>query len=401
MKTVRILLITANATPIPAVKGGATETMMTHLIDVNEVHKDFVFRIINPYDEEAERAGSNYKMASFRFYKSGRLDKYYSLIFRALRKLTRGKVGVSSLFIKYCGKQISDFKPDLVLVEGNYFQVTQLRKYVKNCPLILHIHIDGVNKDLDLAKRIVSDCDGIITISDYCRNRVVEVKPEDKAKVKVLKNTIDTDKFSPQPEELVDPVRTKLGIQPDDIVITYCGRLCEDKGVLHLLKSVDRIKHDNIKLLIIGTPAYKGAKDDDFVRELKSFAQTMSHKVIFTGYIPQTQLPIYYNLSSIFVLPSTCNEAAGNVLIEAMSCGVPVVSTTQGGIPEYADKRVSLLVDADSQIETSLQEAIDRLIIDKSKYDDMAKNARSVALQYDKNHYYSNFKGLIASFLKR
>lgn len=67
MKPVRILLITANATPIPAVKGGATETMMTHLIDVNEVHKDFVFRIINPYDEEAERAGSNYKMASFIF----------------------------------------------------------------------------------------------------------------------------------------------------------------------------------------------------------------------------------------------------------------------------------------------------------------------------------------------
>lgn len=401
MERLKVLMITANATPIPAVKGGATETMMTHLIDVNEVNKDFIFMVVNPYDEEAINASEKYNLTSFRFYKSGRFDKVYSLFFRFLRKITHGKISIKSLFVKYCGRQVLEFNPDLVLIEGNYFQVTQLKNYVTDCPLVLHIHIDGINKDLDLATRIINDCDGIITISEFCRNRVLEVSPTDSHKVSVLKNTIDTEKFSPQPKEKVDELRAKLHLKTDDIVITYCGRLCEDKGIMHLLKAVNDIKNEKVKVLVIGTPAYKGAKDNDFVRNLKSYAASMSYSVIFTGYMPQEYLPQYYSLSSIFVLPSTCNEAAGNVIIEAMSCGVPVVATTQGGIPEYADKRASILVDVDKNLESSLRDAINCLIIEKSQYDSMVNNARSIALQYDKHNYYSNFKRIIYSYLNR
>ena len=157
---------------------------------------------------------------------------------------------------------------------------------------------------------------------------------------------------------------------------------------------------DRIKLLIIGTPAYQGVKDDSFVRNIKKLAQKMSNEVIFTGYIPQSQLPVYYSMTSVFVLPSICNEAAGNVIIEAMSCGLPVVSTTQGGIPEYADKKASLLVAADANIEMSLHDALSKLINNPDIKRSLSINARNVALQYDKYHYYTNFKALIDHYLK-
>lgn len=399
MRPIKILLVTAGATPIPAVKGGATETMMTHLIDVNETEKSFDFRIINMFDKEAFEACKAYKHTSFRFYNPGLFDKYYSLIFRFLRKLTNGRICVKSMFARYCGHQVLDYKPDIVLLEGNYFQVNQIRKYVKDCPLILHIHIDGLNNKLDLANRIIKDSDGIIVISKYCRSRVVEVRPDCADKVKVLKNTIDTEKFSVQSTENVNELKQHYNIKPDDIVVTYCGRLCEDKGIMHLMKAVKMLHNEKIKLVIIGTPAYKGVKDDSFVRSLKEFAQRMQNEVIFTGYIPQDQLPLYYSMTSIFVLPSICNEAAGNVIIEALSCGIPVITTTQGGIPEYADEKVSILVDADSEFDNHLKTAIQELIHNNKRYRAMAENARNVALQYDKSHYYSNFKSLIHYFL--
>jgi glycosyltransferase involved in cell wall biosynthesis len=52
------------------------------------------------------------------------------------------------------------------------------------------------------------------------------------------------------------------------------------------------------------------------------------------GYLPQEDLPLHYNQADVFVLPSLA-ESGGEAFLEAMSCGLPVVSTTAGGIPEY------------------------------------------------------------------
>ena len=99
----------------------------------------------------------------------------------------------------------------------------------------------------------------------------------------------------------------------------------------------------------------------------------------------------YYCACDIAVVPSKCQEAAGNVVIEALACGIPVISTTKGGIPEYADKKASILVDVNDCFVDNLVNAILVLIKDDSLYNLLASNARSVALQYDKHKYYEKF----------
>ena len=70
-------------------------------------------------------------------------------------------------------------------------------------------------------------------------------------------------------------------------------------------------------------------------------------KVIFTGYIPHEELPKYYALADLVVLPSTCEEAAGLTVIEAMMMQRPVITTTMGGIPEYTNPECAVLLEND------------------------------------------------------
>lgn len=395
----KILLITSGARPIPAVLGGATQTMMTHIIDVNEDKKIYDFHIVNPYCQEAIIESSKYKHTTFYFLKSGMFDKSYSLFWRLIRKLSKGRFPIKTLFVKRCHSIIKKIKPNIVLVEGNYFQCCQLRDYVDKSKLLLHIHIDGLNKDLDLAERIVADCDGIITISYFCRNRVLKIKGSQNKRVKVLKNTIDVNHFIPTSPITRNVMRKKLRIDNSNFVITYCGRLCVDKGVKQLLEALREIADPKISLLIIGTPAYQGERDDTFVKLLRVTAQNMVSQVIFTGYVPQEQLPDYYGASDLFILPSICNEAAGNVIIEAFACGLPVISTKQGGIPEYANPKASILVDANEHLVENLKEAIQKLRSDNNLYLTLKSNARKCALQYDKYSYYHHFDELMKYFI--
>jgi len=399
-KPIKILMVTAGVRPTPAVQGGATETMMTHLINVNEVEKRAEFLVVSSYDSEAVEASKSYMYSTFRFYRERRIDWIYTFIFRILRKLTKCYIPVKSLYAKSVKKIVDDYAPDIVLIEGNYIQVNQIRKYVNGIPLVLHVHIDGVNPKLDLAKKIVRDCDGIITISEFCRNRVIDVDSKCCYKVKVLKNTVDINHFVPGDEVTRKRIRDKFGVADDDVVITYCGRLCENKGVRDLIEAVSMCDNKQIVLVVIGTPVYKGAKDNGFVRNLKELATKSSSRIIFTGFIPQSELPDYYAASDIHVVPSKCNEAAGNVLIEGMACGLPIITTTQGGIPEYANQNVAILVDVDDKFTESLATAIKTLVKDKMLRKRMATCARDFAMPYSIDNYYSNFISTITSFIK-
>ena len=194
--------------------------------------------------------------------------------------------------------------------------------------------------------------------------------------------------------------RAEHGIGEDAAVIAYCGRLDENKGVKEALEAFSMLEAKNTYMYIIGSSAYRDGKKNAYVRELEKLAGRLDNRVIFAGYISQEELPNYYAVADISVVPSKCQEAAGNVIIEAMACKLPVVTTKQGGIPEYADPSCCILVDCDEKLLVHLKEALATLIDNKELYQNMQKRARQVALQYDKVHYYENFVALISKVLE-
>lgn len=386
-----IALITASIRPIPATLGGATQTMMTHLIDVNEISGNHSFTIFNYYEPKAVECCKRYNHSHFHFYKGNKVaDKLYSLFWRFLRKITNERVYVRDNFIKWVASIINQGSFDVVILEGNCFQVQQMRSLIKN-KIILHMHIDRLNTELRAAKEMINVSDGIFAISEFCKDRMAEVDSSCRSKVFVVKNTIDTEKFVCQGDGVRDEIRNKYGIKLHQKVVMYCGRVDATKGVLELVRAIKKLDDENIHLLIIGSSVYKDSKKNEYIEMLERETASLKGGVTFTGYVPQSELPQIVSGVTVATVPSQCLEAAGNVTIEALSCGVPVIASTQGGIPEYADTSACRLIDVGPSFIDEFAEQIHEVCYNDELYKSLKSNARRVALQYDKHHYYNNF----------
>lgn len=117
-------------------------------------------------------------------------------------------------------------------------------------------------------------------------------------------------------------------------------RLIERKGVQVLLQAMAKL-NESVYLTIVGEGNYKAT--------LQALAHRLEldSKVHFYGYCPREQLVQLYNQSDIFVLPSMA-ESFGMVFVEAMSCGLPVIGASVGGVPDIIQEDNGVLVEPGS-----------------------------------------------------
>lgn len=141
-------------------------------------------------------------------------------------------------------------------------------------------------------------------------------------KIHIVPTGIDTKRFNKvnfKEKEILE-LKKELGIKKDDFVILYVGRLAREKNIELLLNGYKEIlkKHKNTKFVIVGSgPDYEHYIT--IANELK-----IENNVIFTNAIPWEEIPLYYQLASVFVTASN-TETQGLTLIEAMAGSIPVV----------------------------------------------------------------------------
>lgn len=132
--------------------------------------------------------------------------------------------------------------------------------------------------------------------------------------------------FHPQP---ADDLRAKLGLT--GFIIGYIGRLVEEKGLGTLVEATARLEGE-FQLLFLGGGPFR----DDLAG--MAAAHNLADRTVFVGSVSHEQVPAYINCLNTLVLPSLTTprwkEQFGHVLIEAMACGVPVVGSDSGAIPE-------------------------------------------------------------------
>ena len=173
----------------------------------------------------------------------------------------------------------------------------------------------------------------VVAVSGAVRDALIE-SGISREKIDVIYNSISLERFNPGTVER-NTVRRELGIEGDTILIGSAGSINQGKGVFDLLSAVHRLmeKYPNVRLIFVGDGPDRNRLEQEAQR------LSMHHKVIFPG--ERKDMERMYAAMDIFVLPSTCREAFGMVLIEAMAMGKPVIATPMGGIPEIVDDKVN------------------------------------------------------------
>lgn len=207
----------------------------------------------------------------------------------------------------------------------------------------------------------------------------LEGVPEEK--IRVIYPGIESDRFTPEPPDT--NLQKSLGITNKDKVILFAGRIVYKKGIYTLCQAVKEIKRHNPNISLKAIMLGKGPEESRLKGYIKDLG--MEKDIILRGYVPYRELPGFYNLCHIFVLPSiptdSWQEQFGFVLAEAMTAAKPIITTLTGAIPEVVGDG-AVLIPPDDYI--ALARTIASLIGDENMCKDLGEKARRIALaKYD------------------
>jgi glycosyltransferase involved in cell wall biosynthesis len=178
-------------------------------------------------------------------------------------------------------------------------------------------------------EKLLEKAKKIIAVSHFTKRELLEYYKVPEEKIRVIHNGVDVNKFKPAQDK--NKIKQELGFSPNDLTILSVGRLYARKGLFTLIESVPAVirRFKNAKFLISG----KGQSDE--MRKLIAYAEKIGVKdnIIFTGYYPDKKLPRLYQAADVFAF-STFYEHHPFAVLEALSTGLPVVTTSVGGIPE-------------------------------------------------------------------
>jgi glycosyltransferase involved in cell wall biosynthesis len=182
-------------------------------------------------------------------------------------------------------------------------------------------------------------------------------------KIHLIPNGVDTTLFAPANAEHKSFLREKLNLPQAAIIAIYTGRLVSYKGLPILLKVWDEIRcrHENVLLLLAGTG---GLDIHNCEAQLRDYVKSagLEKNVWFLGSVQN--IPEYLQAADLFVFP-TENDAFPSSLIEAMSCGLPIVTTPVGAIKTIvAHQETGLLVQPGNR--QQLYEALIALMSDRT-----------------------------------
>jgi glycosyltransferase involved in cell wall biosynthesis len=180
---------------------------------------------------------------------------------------------------------------------------------------------------------VLNGSNQVLTLSKQSKKEIVKIGVDEK-KISIFINWVDQNRFSPISKITA---RKKIKIDREKFICLFVGRLVEVKGIRELLTAAKMIQNKkNILFMVIG--------DGPLAHEVKQ-AENELNNLVFIGKIDNQKLPIFYNAADVLIVPSTHEEGFGRVMIEALSCGIPVIGSRRGAIPDIINASIGELID--------------------------------------------------------
>lgn len=196
--------------------------------------------------------------------------------------------------------------------------------------------------------------------------------------IHIVPTGIDVEKFyiENQNKKELELLKRELKFKKDDFIITYVGRLAEEKNIEFLINNHTKL-NKKCKLMIVGN----GPDLEKFKEMVKKL--DLEDKVIFTGAVPHYEIASYYAISNIFVTASV-TETQGLTVIEAMAASIPVVCADD---ESFKDAVIDGLNGKVFKNDKEYVNAIENLYKNKEQYKVMCKQARVTAESHSLKYY--------------
>lgn len=210
-----------------------------------------------------------------------------------------------------------------------------------------------------IISKAVKRTDLIIADSNSTKKDIVKFFNINAEKIEVIYLAADEIYKPIQEKEFIEKTKKKYGI--DKKYILFVGTIEPRKNLVRLLSVFKQIKHHikDYQLVICGQP---GWKTKTFFSKLNSFPEEVKKDIILTGYVPREEQLLLYNGCELFIYPSLY-EGFGLPVLEAMSCGVPVITSNISSLPEVGGDAVILVNPED---EDEIGNAIIKVLEDKN-----------------------------------
>lgn len=375
---------------MPAVQGGAVENLIDFYLDYNDRHKLHEITVYSVYHDAVK--GHPALQSDVNKYKYVRTDSLTAKVMKRVHRLFHREQYYHytiEYFLDRALKDIAGSGYDMIIMENRPGYVLRLREKIVST-MVVHLHNDLLNSTTSRARDIYRSLSAVVCVSDYIAGRVRTIEPGDRKTVTVH-NGIDVSAFSRNRAD--STTRERIGISKDDFVLIFSGRIIPEKGIGELIESMTRLRqYRDIKLLVLGTSFYGNAGNDNaFAAGLRAKAADVADRIVFTGFVPYSDMPSYLAAADVAVIPSVWDDPFPTSVLEAQAMGLPVITTRRGGIAEEADEANAIFVDTGEGMADRLADAILRLYRDKDSRKLMGNESLRRSRLFTKEQYAADF----------
>lgn len=210
-----------------------------------------------------------------------------------------------------------------------------------------------IHKSEEFKREVREYISGVVSVSGKNQQECLNMNLVTPEKSVVVPNAVDLTLFQPKDKH---DCRTALGVADEDFVVAFVGQFVPRKGIVRLDEALKKIGDRRIKAIYIGS----GNIDPQY------------DNTAFKGRVSHDRLPEYLSAADCFVLP-TDNEGCSNAIIEAMACGLPIISTDAPFNYDVLNDSNSIMID--SQDVEAIAGAVVRLRDDEALKKRLAEGA--------------------------